>query len=295
MEAVEITISARFMNTRTGSTALDRSKLLTPAVLDQVKKLSNSIVKVKKEKELSLESVVYRLNAVGLDSYPISLSDEIKRTTFERAWLSKHYGGAPQGGSPSIDRKQFKHDMVFQFFDYDFNPHLPKNPGDPGLTFYGVGEADEWGPDPEDIFVRLKPKHWFYIGMYRMFVSKLLTAEEWTQQSTAFKNLWCRTIRKSKGKGSRSLRILAHLCRRLGREPTAAERNKALHSGNDPDIELTNADIEAGFQRGTVKVAVWAMKCVGYRDDLQRNIAGRVPTGWAHPIRQNLPIWEKTP
>ncbi|KAJ7042182.1 hypothetical protein C8F04DRAFT_946258, partial [Mycena alexandri] len=213
--------------------------------------------------------------------YPISLSDEIRKTTVERLWLSKHYGGAPQGGSPPIDRKQFKHKMIFRFFDSDFSSHLPKNPGDPGLTFYGVGEAGEWRPDAEDVFIKLKPSHWLYIGMYRMFVSKSLTAEEWTQQSAAFKALWCRTIRnRGGGSGSRPLRILLDLRRRLGREPTAAERKKALRSGSDRDIELTDAEIDAGFQRGTGKIAVWAMKCVGYREDFQRNIWGRVPTGW---------------
>ncbi|KAJ7916885.1 hypothetical protein B0H13DRAFT_2446337, partial [Mycena leptocephala] len=141
-------------------------------------------VKIKKESEMCLESVVYRLNAIGLNSYPISLPDAIKQATVERKWISTHYGGSSQGSNPPIDRKQFPHDMQFRFFTLTFNPHLPKNPGDPGLVFFGVGEATEWGSDPEDVFVCLSPNHWLYIGLYRIFVSQSLTAEEWTQQSS---------------------------------------------------------------------------------------------------------------
>jgi hypothetical protein len=41
-------------------------------------------VKIKKESEMCFESVVYRLNGIGLNSYPISLPDAIKRATVER-------------------------------------------------------------------------------------------------------------------------------------------------------------------------------------------------------------------
>jgi hypothetical protein len=142
-------------------------------------------VKLKKESEMCLETVVYRLNAIGLNLYPISLPDAIKQATVERKWISTHYGGSSQGSNPPIDRKQFPHDMQFRFFTLTFNPHLPKNPGDPGLVFFGVGEATEWDSEPEDVFVCLSPNHWLYIGLYRIFVSQSLTAEEWMQQSAA--------------------------------------------------------------------------------------------------------------
>jgi hypothetical protein len=51
-------------------------------------------VKIKKESEMCLESVVYRLNAIGLNSYPISLPDAIKQATVEWKLISTHYSGA---------------------------------------------------------------------------------------------------------------------------------------------------------------------------------------------------------
>ncbi|KAJ7457272.1 hypothetical protein B0H11DRAFT_1738505 [Mycena galericulata] len=232
---------------------------------------------------MSVESVVYRLNAIGLNPFPVSLPDHTRRKTVTRDWVSKQYGGPAQGGCPSINRKRFKHKMILRFFDFDYNPHLPKNPGDPGLVFYGVGKAYEWGVEPEEVFVRLSVNNWLYIGSYRMFVAESLTAEEWKQQSPEFKAQWCRTIKNGGGgsrEATRALRINVDLHRRLGRRPTAAETNKAFRSSKDY-LHLTEAQINVGFEKGQAKIAVWTMKCVGYREDVQRNIAGRIPTGWA--------------
>ncbi|KAJ7090788.1 hypothetical protein B0H15DRAFT_245141 [Mycena belliarum] len=233
---------------------------------------------------MSVESVVYRLNAIGLDPFPITLPDAIKRTTVTRDWISKQYGGAAQGSSPPIARKRFEHTMDFRFFDFDFNSHLPKNPGDPGLVFFGVGQAYPWGKDQEEVFVRLSTNNWLYIGAYRIDVAESLTADEWKQQSRAFKAQWCRTIKNGGGgDNSRALRINVDLHRRLGRRPTAAETKKALDSTGE-FLHLTEPQINWGFENGHAKLAVWTMKCVGYRADFQRNIAGRVPTGWAKAV-----------
>ncbi|KAJ7457807.1 hypothetical protein FB451DRAFT_1509128 [Mycena latifolia] len=118
-------------------------------------KLANPIVKIKKETEMNVESVVYRLNAIGLNPFPTSLPDPIRRATVTRDWISKQDGGPPQGGCPPIDRTQFKHTTILRFFDFDFNPHLPKNPGDPASSSTLAG----------------------------FFPTESLTAEEWKQQS----------------------------------------------------------------------------------------------------------------
>ncbi|KAJ7149642.1 hypothetical protein C8R46DRAFT_1125670 [Mycena filopes] len=269
----------------TASTS-DRAQPLTPALLAQLSKLSNPDIKIKKEKELSLESVVYRLNAIGLDSYLISLPDAIKRKTISRNWISKQYGGPPQGGCPTIDRTHFTHGMTLRFFDPIYSPHLPKNPGDPGLVFYGVCDPYEWNPEPEDVFIKIATNKWLYLGVYRTYTAKSLTPEEYTQQSTAFKHTWCTTVQRGGGgAGAGALCILLDLRRRLkhelGREPTAAEKKKALRSTDAKNVEVSVAEIDAGLSRGDGTLAVWAMKCVGYREELQRDLAGQVPSGFA--------------
>ncbi|KAJ7090784.1 hypothetical protein B0H15DRAFT_906772 [Mycena belliarum] len=235
---------------------------------------------------MSVESVVYRLNAIGLDPFPITLPDAIRRTTVTRDWISKQYGGPAQGSSPPIDRKRFKHTMDFRFFKLDFNSHLPKNPGDPGLVFYGLGQAEPWKKGPEEVFVRLSQNNWLYVGRYRIYVAESLTADEWKQQSLAVRQptiFWCRHIKKGGGgRNSRPLRINVDLHRRLGRPPTAAETKEAMDSQRE--FHLTEPQIDWGFENGHAKLAVWTMKCVGYRADFQRNIAGRIPTGWAKVV-----------
>ncbi|KAJ6485208.1 hypothetical protein DFH09DRAFT_1458310 [Mycena vulgaris] len=164
---------------------------------------------------------------------------------------------------------------------------------DPGLVFYGVGDVHPWGDNLEDVFVRLSVNAWFYLGIYRIFVSHSLTAQEWKRQSPGvslvsssgfhlpsaqFNARWCKTIIAGGGGNSRALRINVGLHRRLKRPPTAAETNKALHSSNG-FLHLTESQIALGFKRGAAKLAVWTMKCVGYRPDFQRNI-GRI-LGWA--------------
>ncbi|KAJ7264153.1 hypothetical protein C8J57DRAFT_1069982 [Mycena rebaudengoi] len=227
---------------------------------------------------MSLESVLYRLNTIGLNPYAISLPEHIKRATVTRDWISTHYGGAAQGSQPPIDRTKFKHGLLFRFFDFDYNPNLPRNPGDPGLVFFGVGDASPWSPEPEHVFVRFATNVWLYIGLYRMSVAESLTAEEWTRQSSAFKSQWCRTIANGGGgENSRALCINIHLHHRLKRAPTQAETRTALKSSNDP--RLTPEQIDIGFQRGQARIAVWTMKCVGYNESLQRELSKK-PTGW---------------
>ncbi|KAJ6610624.1 hypothetical protein B0H10DRAFT_2059689 [Mycena sp. CBHHK59/15] len=264
---------------------------LGPEVEVQVAKLSN----VKKEYEMSLESVIYRLNAIGLDPFPISLSNNIKRATVTRDWISKYYGGSPQGSSPPINRRKFKHGMSFRFFDFDFNPNLPRNPGDPGLVYFGLRKAYEWPKTGEHVFVRFAVNKWRYVGQYKISVAQSLTADEWKQQSSAvrvhasdhfsqtqrnqFKNQWCTTIvNGGGGRYSRAVRINIDLNRRLGRAPTAAEKDKAMKS-SEKFMNLTPEQIDAGFARGQGSIAVWTMKCIGYNAAFQRELA-TMPPGW---------------
>ncbi|KAJ7149621.1 hypothetical protein C8R46DRAFT_1198636 [Mycena filopes] len=60
---------------------------------------SNPDVKIKKAKELSLGSLLYRLNAIALDSYSILLPPTTK-ITCTREEVAKRYGGARSGGFP---------------------------------------------------------------------------------------------------------------------------------------------------------------------------------------------------
>ncbi|KAJ7671735.1 hypothetical protein B0H17DRAFT_1141506 [Mycena rosella] len=261
MEAIEI------QRQRVSPAGQVRLQPLTQQAQNQVAKLANPIVKIKKELEMCVESVVYRLNAIGLEPFLISLPDSIRRKTTTREWVSKQYGGSSQGSCPPIAREQFKHDMILRFFGLDYNPHLPKNPGDPGLVFFGVGKAYKWADAAEDVF---------------------------------FKAQWCHTIKSGGGgSNSRALRINVDLHRRLKRRPTAAETQQALQSSNT-FMHLSETQIDAGFEKGQAvgvsyihvlvsvlhrvllqEIAVWTMKCVGYREGLQRKLAGNIPSGWA--------------
>lgn len=142
-------------------------------------------MKIKKEADLTLESVAYRLNAIGLDPYPIVLDDNIKRATVTRDWISKTYGGSSQGAEPKINRKKFTHGLDdFLFITFDNNPRAPKNPGDPGLLFGPSGPACDF-PKISRVIIRSKTPQWFYAGQYKFIASASLTKDEWNLQSNA--------------------------------------------------------------------------------------------------------------
>lgn len=148
-------------------------------------------MKIKQDADLTLDNVAYRLNAIGLDPYPIALDNNIKRATVTRDWISKTYGGNPRAAEPKINRKKFTHGLDdFLFITFDYNPGAPKNPGDPGLLFDASGRA--WDlPNISRVIIRSKTPQWFYAGQYKFIASTSLTKEEWNLQSSAVCLFYC--------------------------------------------------------------------------------------------------------
>ncbi|KIJ50967.1 hypothetical protein M422DRAFT_65583 [Sphaerobolus stellatus SS14] len=98
--------------------------------------LENPDVKILSGSALSPESVNHRLDAIGLDPYPVTLPDSIRLSTVSRDWMSYTFGGSSQGMYPPIDKSRFTHGIDnFCYLTYDYNPVAPKRPGYPGLQF----------------------------------------------------------------------------------------------------------------------------------------------------------------
>jgi hypothetical protein len=145
-------------------------------------------VKAEDDNKLSLESVFYRLNLIGHDRFDIQLEPELLDTTVTRDFMSKNFGGNTERTFPTIG-KQWTHGINnFMFANPNYNPHAPRNPGDPGLyyTSRSRDHAHHDGPvwhKLQIVFFRVGANRWSYCGLYKFTTAPPLTKEEWLQQS----------------------------------------------------------------------------------------------------------------
>ncbi|KAF8641297.1 hypothetical protein AX16_010076 [Volvariella volvacea WC 439] len=246
---------------------------ITKMDLQRFEDLKNPDIKIKKESLMSDESILARLHAIGLHRFPISLAPDIQACTVHRVWLSQKFGGSSQDTFPSINKKNFTHGLDdFAYLTYEFNPHAPKHPGDPGL-FFGGGD----GQSTHRVLMRLDTGKWQYMGQYGFFPAAPLTKEEWSSQPLAFKNHWARAI-ASKLWGQ-DTRVRVFLRRVLNREPTDEEVRMLW---NDPSRSTLSKLMR--ILRSDV-VGVFYMKCVGYDEAFQLELL-EMPPNWKPSVKK---------
>ncbi|KAG5351748.1 hypothetical protein C0989_005045 [Termitomyces sp. Mn162] len=153
-----------------------------------MKHLKNPKVKKDQACVLTAGTVRDRLQQIGLDPFPIALPKSITDATFQRDFLSRHYGGNMRATFPIIRR-----DMIaatglddFMYINLRYNPHAPEMPGAPGL-WYTVGQgrriarAHPWTKE-QRVMSRLVTGIWQYQGQYALIPADSLTKEEWGAQ-----------------------------------------------------------------------------------------------------------------
>ncbi|KAF7331040.1 hypothetical protein MVEN_02444300 [Mycena venus] len=234
-------------------------------------KLRNPAVKKPKNAPvLSLNTVMDRLRAHGIDPepYPIDLDPGIRYVTVTREFMSKHYGGNPQETYPKIAPEFFEktHLKNFMYLNLNFNPRCPEIPGAPGLLF------DAWCPGDSDIDLKAaeKPKK----GKKKKG-KKAKGKEEWKQQPSNVRQTWAHQL--SIKRWGRWIRADITLRRELGRKPTTAEKTDALKDYDNKFLTVSPEEISNAFDHGEVVIVVNMLKCVGYKADLQRDIAREMP------------------
>ncbi|KAG7446180.1 uncharacterized protein BT62DRAFT_157337 [Guyanagaster necrorhizus] len=113
------------------------------------------------------------------------------------------------------------------------------------------------------------------MGQYQMESVASLTTEEWNEQRNTVRLVWASKLSTS-GWGT-ECRAVAYLHEQLGRNLTRREVEDALQDGNQ-HRNVTREQIAEAFLKGWVTMAVWAMKCVGYDVDFQRELVAKYVT-----------------
>ncbi|KAF8135036.1 hypothetical protein EV363DRAFT_1396498 [Boletus edulis] len=217
------------------------------------------------------EDVVNRRIA-HIPSFDVELDPATRDVTATRLFTSKTWGGNTQDTFPRIRQEMLdRHGMDdFMYLNLYLNPHAPQRPGAPGLFFTSSvnPNAREW-PTIERVLVRLKTNRWFYVGQYQCTPAPSLTPEEWTSQSPKMKKTWMTKV-STKGWGT-DIRAKIVLQKRLGRDPTAKELEDACDSNEK--FHATPDEVHRAFDQGHAFIQAWSMKCVGYDENFQREIA----------------------
>ncbi|KAL6300457.1 hypothetical protein BKA93DRAFT_801711 [Sparassis latifolia] len=260
--------------------ARDRKKPLASSKAPQRKENIRREVKQELKVEigediLNEDAIADRLHPIGLDPFPVTLDSAIRSVMFSRTFTSKVFGGPILGLRPSVVPKHPKGFKDFLYPTLDMNPHLPREPGHPGLlcrVTRAVG--DEGWAAVSKVFVRWGVNRFQYMGDYKLSQSdKPLSPEEFRNMPKKMQNAFASLI--AKRSQDKDVRARLHLLRKYRREPTAQELQKALAGKNkfiqDPD------DIMAAFESGNLIIALWCMKCIAYDEELQRELAEKYP------------------
>ncbi|KAF8888971.1 hypothetical protein CPB85DRAFT_1231587, partial [Mucidula mucida] len=164
--------------------------------------------------------------------YPIPMDQADVSVPARRTFFAKYFGGPPQGtycssGKDShVKHPEAKRRRDFMCLQMQWNPNGPLIPGAPGL-FFGRGREDVWTADmsPLSVLICLQSNQWLYLGEYKLGKSPTLTTREWKAQKQLVKTTWTRPTATKKE--DRPDRIVIHLRKQLGCEPTDAELNAA--------------------------------------------------------------------
>ncbi|TFY76834.1 hypothetical protein EWM64_g7178 [Hericium alpestre] len=236
-------------------------------------------VDVKKGLDFDTVTIQSRIDSVGRDPYPVTLEPSIRATWVHRGFMSDQYGGSSQDTFPAIGQENLdKHGLNdFFYLNLVYHPFGPREPGQPGLWFNAQPFEGQWGGEWR-VFVRLRSAQWLYVGQYRLSTVAPLSKEEWLMQSNQVQKTWAREVLKQ-GWG-RAVRYRVIFRRDHGREPTDDEENDAYGRNyrQHPYQNLTPNEIINAYNSGKERIGVNAMKCVGYDERWQREIAAKFPT-----------------
>ncbi|KAK7053784.1 hypothetical protein R3P38DRAFT_2852129 [Favolaschia claudopus] len=219
----------------------------------------------------------------GLAAGTLQAHLDIRDVSVRRDFMRLHYGGNSQAAFPAIAQEWYTK-TGHQYFMYPNliqNPDSPRIPGAPGLFMAAIGRPAkestvEWTSHTYKVLTRLGTNDNLYMGEYIIRPADSLTKEEWTAQTPAMRNRWCKKLAKKDWGTITRTRIA--LRRRFGREPTFEEVDESI-AANQKYREINATDISQGFHHGEERLAVWTMKCVGYDEQFQRDLVRQI-NGW---------------
>ncbi|KZS89848.1 hypothetical protein SISNIDRAFT_222630 [Sistotremastrum niveocremeum HHB9708] len=143
-------------------------------------------IKVKKEEEYPLlleeDSLIRRYNEHGCMDRHLPYSPDILNRTYTRQHISNHYGGSVQLTWPTVATHRIRDGIEFYACPRpNWNPHMPRKPGECGVMFFGSGETPDGLSFP--MFGRVGSGQWKYYGDYTFRTSDPVSVQEWRETS----------------------------------------------------------------------------------------------------------------
>ncbi|KAH9483250.1 hypothetical protein JR316_0005354 [Psilocybe cubensis] len=255
---------------------------------EKLKKMKNIKIKRDKNREFLLSTIRDRLKPIGLDLFNITLDKERIDLIVPRAFLHATYGGSPMQIFPRIGPKFLKiHGLNdFMYLSPLFQPEAPQVPGAPGLYLDSHppqgSKKGQWAKLMR-VFTKISdsPSKSQYMGQYQICSCKSLTKDEWAIQSAAAKHI---------ANDAWGLDVCARVLWRkeFGREPTAAEVDRAYARLANKSAKPAPEEIQAAYLKGEEKMGVYTMKCVGYDSKFQIETYKKFQT-WVPPPPKERP------
>lgn len=218
----------------------------------------------------------------SFDALNVSLSPDELAHSVSRVFISKHYGGATQGGRILCRNGALgggKH-VLFAWM-HPWNPYMPSRPGDPGLYFDGSPNLDADIPGSvRYAFVRLSANSWLYLGNYKMVNVAQLSVEEWRLQHEQCKKNWVEKIRvKTWGRViRRSIEARKQFRAAHARDPTFDELKEAMNDvpgTSNAVVNMSAEEIRRAYDDGDELLMISALQFVGYDEAFQRELIAK--------------------
>lgn len=128
---------------------------------------------------IGAEAVRERL--VGSSAFKVDLERRIRSVTVDRKFMSATFGGSHIrlycDIKSAIRRDKGNHGHHFLFPNPSHNPHVPKEPGEPGLLCRAL-DYIEWDGLVVKLLVRLRECAYLYLGDYRSTRVRSLSKDE---------------------------------------------------------------------------------------------------------------------
>ncbi|KAJ6615539.1 hypothetical protein B0H10DRAFT_2040925 [Mycena sp. CBHHK59/15] len=242
----------------------------------------SKIKKLERSEGLGAGTLRARLIAANISTepLPIALNADIKNVAVRRDFMRIRYGGNSQAAFPAISEKNFRKTghRDFMYPSLVQNPDAPMVPGAPGLFLDATGQSAKdckvgWAVEAHKVLTRLGTNDYLYMGNYAVRPAESLTRQEWNAQEPKMRNRWCAKLAKKDW--GRITRTRIALRRRLGHKPSQNEVDEAMMSAQKY-LNITSEDIARAFDCGEERLAVWTMKCVGYDEQFQRDLAREI-------------------
>ncbi|KZT37221.1 hypothetical protein SISSUDRAFT_1048762 [Sistotremastrum suecicum HHB10207 ss-3] len=218
-------------------------------------------IKVKKEEEFPLtldeDSLIRRYNQHGCRDRHLPYSPDVLNRTYTRQHISNHYGGNVQETWVKVAQHRVRDGIRYYVCPrLNWNPHMPRKPGECGVLFFGSGEVPDHRSFP--MFGRVRSGEWQYYGDYQFRTSEPLSVREWRETSLETKMAWFKAVSTLKGWAYHEINTVTLV--------------RKIREGGVSHLEVD--DLEEGLVRGEWMLSTSTCRCTAYNVEMQRVLLG---------------------